>query len=1014
MEKNSHATYKGESCWGTFTFFIKHSSREICRRLCYFMISLLSCYLAISVALVANTVIGNAPLLFLRMTEINQGEIDLTILPGNDNTTFPRFLNCSRMDELVGGAALLAPRMVFRDTIAYTDKSRPYNLTMLLLDSEREKTLEIGRKYQPPVLVPGDCAIHRNLANFLGVSIGDTFTVGLTIPEYINVLNALVLKGGKTFPVLAYDYFYKFQCKVGAIYSSLEGKVPSGEDDAYFYMEYNHFLKQFANSTNTVDSPFSSEFSAYLQNLDPYQIATEVNTNHPKRMTVYKNNDFDEVQTSMTSFASRVLDKVGFFPVETNMPLLTDLQGLSMAAVFLGIIMNLVVIILAAISSYLIYSLLMISFDTRIFEMGIFRLTGLRKYALCALVIIQALLFVLPALLLGIATSFFYLWAVCRAFEQSVQFTFTPVPTTTAFIWAICVGLIVPLLASFVPIRNVLNKTLNASIDMAHSKSQGVHITIEFAQKGINWNLVAFGIIAIAFGLTVYYLLPLSLLAMDFQLMLWLMLSILLALFIGLVMLALNVQHLIDKLIVYVVLFFETAYMKLVILKNLVAHKIRNRRTGIIFAVVIGFLLFIVVGYTMELENAELTMLMRHGAYLDVNAKRGHTIPFDVVIAIEEVLDKNEDIVEGYSWIAEGMTQYQQLRLKDNWIMDYGRLYKYKIQLNAVPPNFFDVSNQKFISVFQSNETTSLSLSEQLYTPRGSQGIGVGSFLANELGINAEDPKSTFLLSFERLGPDVAYESRAIFLLNSCPALRMSRRLRSSQAAVMSYPLYLQLSNATSFTTLAYESVSIKAKGDSTEHYDKLYDELVAVTANMGANVTVWSYSTQAENIESIKKFLDMVFYIIIGLFMLLFVFSLVSSMTANVLEQVKELAVLRAIGMTKWRGAMLYAYEAFVLVLSSSLIGCIIGMIVGYSLSLQRNLYTDLPIEFHFPWVHLVVIVGCSIVCAGISAVSPAVLILTQSVAMLAKSQSIVLLALDNMHGNNDYTSEISILPMF
>jgi len=987
MEEEKTIDYKGTSFFGTLCFFINHSCREICRRFCYFIISLLSCYLAISVALVANTVISNSPLLFLRMTEVSKGEIDFSMVPANDNSSAARFLNVTKMDSLVQNIGILAPRVKFPDSQAFIDKTKPYTLTLMLLDTNREKTIGIGRNYDGKKLEEGECAIHRNLAYYLNATINSIFSVTLIIPDYIDILNALYKKKYNDLENAAEDNVFTFQCKVAKIYGSLYGKVPDGDEDGFFYMEISEFLNSFANSTDSKNKPFSAQYKDFLRTVNPYGIVSEVNTNHMDRMTIYKNSDFDKVQDYMTSYASNILDKLGFFALDTDMPILTDLQGLSMAAVFLGIIMNLVVIILAAISSYLVYSLLMISFDTRIFEMGIFRLIGLRKWALVVLVIIQSLLFVLPALLLGIGTSFFYLYVISNIFNRTVQFTFEPVPSQTAFIWAICVGFIVPLIASFIPISNVLRQTLSASIDMAHSKSKGVHITIEYAQENMNWSLVIFGFIAIGFGLTVYYFLPLSLIALDFQLMLWLLLGVLLAFFIGLVMLALNIQHWIDLFIVYIVLFFETTYMKLVITKNLIAHKIRNKRTGIIFAVVIGFLLFVVVAYTLELANAELTMLKQHGAYLDVSAKKGNSITYDLVIEIEKVLDNNKNLIDGYSWVPQKLSNSPKLKMRENYIMDYARLYRYVVNLIALPPNFFEITNKNFLQIGNQNKSSDLALAEQLYTPRGSQSLATGSFIRDELGISINDPKSTFLLTFDRLTTDVAYESRVLFLLNAAPILRVSKRIRSSQDAGISYPLYLQFMNATSISLIEYNCVSIKVKGNNKAYANKIYDDLNYVVSLLKAPATVWSYSQQSKNIESVKSFLDVVFFIIIGLFMLLFVFSMISSMTANVLEQTKELAVLRAIGMLKWRGAMLYLYEAFVLVLSSSIIGCIIGLIVGYSASIQRNLYTDLPLIFAFPWKHLLVIVGCSIMCAGISAVSPAIFIMTQSVAMLAKS---------------------------
>ena len=51
-------------------------------------------------------------------------------------------------------------------------------------------------------------------------------------------------------------------------------------------------------------------------------------------------------------------------------------------------------------------------------------------------------------------------------------------------------------------------------------------------------------------------------------------------------------------------------------------------------------------------------------------------------------------------------------------------------------------------------------------------------------------------------------------------------------------------------------------------------------------------------------------------------------------MEQSKEIGILRAMGFTKGRIQILYVYEAFALVLASSILGVMIGTIVGWSIS--------------------------------------------------------------------------------
>ena len=68
----------------------------------------------------------------------------------------------------------------------------------------------------------------------------------------------------------------------------------------------------------------------------------------------------------------------------------------------------------------------------------------------------------------------------------------------------------------------------------------------------------------------------------------------------------------------------------------------------------------------------------------------------------------------------------------------------------------------------------------------------------------------------------------------------------------------------------------------------------------------------------------------------------------------------------------MLYVYEAFVLVFSSSLFGILIGVTVSWTMIMQQVLFTDLPIPFSFPYYNLLTSLATAIVCALFSTYTP------------------------------------------
>ncbi len=88
-----------------------------------------------------------------------------------------------------------------------------------------------------------------------------------------------------------------------------------------------------------------------------------------------------------------------------TLPVLNELYGLRYASMFLGIILNLIVFILFVLSTMLLYNLLLVSIETKTFELGVLRVQGLNKIGVVSLIVVQSLSYVLPAIIIGLLLS---------------------------------------------------------------------------------------------------------------------------------------------------------------------------------------------------------------------------------------------------------------------------------------------------------------------------------------------------------------------------------------------------------------------------------------------------------------------------------------------------------------------------------------------------------------------------------------------------------------------------------
>ena len=115
-------------------------------------------------------------------------------------------------------------------------------------------------------------------------------------------------------------------------------------------------------------------------------------------------------------------------------------------------IFNLVKTLFIAISVLIIYSLLMVSVESKTFETAVIRMLGLQAPGVIGLVVFQALLYVIPAMVCAFFASILLLQQASIFFEENYKVTIDPIPSLVSTAQAIAIGTIIPLFSSILPI----------------------------------------------------------------------------------------------------------------------------------------------------------------------------------------------------------------------------------------------------------------------------------------------------------------------------------------------------------------------------------------------------------------------------------------------------------------------------------------------------------------------------------------------------------------------------------
>lgn len=171
------------------------------------------------------------------------------------------------------------------------------------------------------------------------------------------------------------------------------------------------------------------------------------------REDYYKSSDYLQIQRIVTEEANSLVDGLGFYPFQIDMEVLGGMQTYANAILMLGLIFDIIIMLFVILSILLIYSLLMISVESKTFEFGVMRMVGLNHSGIVSMIVIQAFMFVLPSVVMGFLLCFPALSQVySKLFTDDMGIDAKPVPSPAAVGQALVVGVMIPIISSIVPI----------------------------------------------------------------------------------------------------------------------------------------------------------------------------------------------------------------------------------------------------------------------------------------------------------------------------------------------------------------------------------------------------------------------------------------------------------------------------------------------------------------------------------------------------------------------------------
>ena len=158
-------------------FLIDHAIKETIRRKCYFIVCLYACFLVSLVCLISKTVVSQGSLIFLMLGERENGEMDIILKPNYESRRvrkfFPSdfytdyyFINNTKFFEVMKnyeGKDNPYNTSTIRTNFLGTSMKLSFNIQMYLINTTREKEIDLGRNYPYEPLEKDECLIHSSL-----------------------------------------------------------------------------------------------------------------------------------------------------------------------------------------------------------------------------------------------------------------------------------------------------------------------------------------------------------------------------------------------------------------------------------------------------------------------------------------------------------------------------------------------------------------------------------------------------------------------------------------------------------------------------------------------------------------------------------------------------------------------------------------------------------------------------------------------------------------------------------
>jgi len=703
--------------------------------------------------------------------------------------------------------------------------------------------------------------------------------------------------------------------------------------------------------------------------------------------SIYDASNIDRTTRRLRRISSNIQDNLNINEFSITLPKLEELEGGEFLLMTVTIIFWFITILSMIITAILINSILSTSVEERVREFGIVRVVGGKKLYTLKMVLFEGLMLGFMGSVIGMILGVSFIRPIAQSLLKlyNFNFSFSDIdwvikPQTIYITFAIGTG--VSLVVALLPALKTAKINLIKSISPFRAKEEGWEIKKE---GSVNVKSFLVGIAISTIGMIVFILIPNIFVTGDFMLTSSLFVGLLGAVLLGLVFASIGIVPLVQKIFLGLLSPFIKKYKNIIGI-SLKRYRRRNTSTVLMFAISFSFIFFITSVTEMESENMALNLKFQYGSDLvllnqelydeesaltlemidelrslpgiDEVAMSLHNT-FDFQAVLSTIFDISEGQV-GFS--GEGAEEILM-----NLFEFYASQEEMKIKTTAGDMMDFDVVNAGFIGInddfvdlidpnlliWKSDGSSTEYSFNQLFS-RNDTCI-IAKSIASVVGIREVGQKIriTFYDPAYPENSGIPYNLTVVGISGGIPGFfnfRSNENSAEGGGVMVSLDNYMRLMKVENpgEPNMIVDKVFINLFDKTEESIEETKEDIRLMYQDK--DITIDDAVSKINFMEEMTERQSFLMELILSFTIMISIFGLVSNMYAIMLERKFEIGILRSMGMKTRNVRNMFLVESLIILLSSGILGTVIGTYVGYLLETNMALMTEMPVIFKIP----------------------------------------------------------------